>query len=85
MLTMPLLPASKFFLMAGSFSDVRLRGWVRAAQGEPAPEVLWEVYCDSLTDEAAAHGFVPYWSSKVEPTGVGFTEWASRFLSTFGY
>jgi hypothetical protein len=84
-----LTPAMQFLLLTGTHAAARLPGWVTTAQAgtldEPKPDHVWWAHCDSLTAEAARHGFQPFWLTKKRPRGAAFDAWRTRFLALHTY
>jgi hypothetical protein len=88
-------PAWTLTLMLGRLSGdtpetARLGGWVTQTcaavkiEGEfdytPAGDAQWARYGETLTAEARAAGFEPFWASKVEPSGPAAARWLAAFL-----
>ncbi len=89
-------PAWHFSLMVGTPPPCRLRGWVQQALDAvkrpdgrwdytPVGNRLWAEHAATLTAEARAHGFAPYWVRKQTPRGDGFTRWQQQFLTEHRY
>ena len=72
---MRLLPAVAYQFMTGTDADVRLKGWVKAAQGAVDEARLWAVHGESLTAAARPYGFEPWRARRRRPHGPGFARW----------
>ena len=80
-------PSWRWLLMTGSPAQCRLRGWVALTYDDCATvgRRLWAEHGDALTREAAAAGFVPFWSRRKKPRGPAFDAWAAAFLQAHRY
>jgi hypothetical protein len=87
--TPKLTPFMQFLLLTGTQAAARLPGWVTTAQAgtldEPKPDHVWWAHGESLTAEAARHGFQPFWLTKKRPTGDAFDAWEAQFIKTYRY
>jgi predicted signal transduction protein with EAL and GGDEF domain len=81
----PISPTLRYALMTGTCSELRLRGWVKSAHGDPDPAIAWAAHRHQLVTEAAAHDFQPFALTKTRPTGDGFERWHTQFLKLYQY
>ena len=82
---LPLSPAWKYLLMAGTFAPGRVPGWTDVVQENGMGNRLWAVHRAALLAEAAEHHFEPYWVRSRAPSGPGFRRWADLFVEQHRY
>jgi hypothetical protein len=82
---LPLSPAWKYLLMAGTFAPCRVPGWTDVIHETASGDRLWAVHNAALLGEAAAHQFEPYWLRSRAPSGAGFRRWCDRFVAEHEY
>jgi hypothetical protein len=78
-----------FFLLTGTPSTQRIKGWVRFEQAGwfdiPTPDEVWAAHRDELIALAAAAGFEAYRVALRPPRGPAFTAWRTAFLNEHVY